>query len=52
MSKIAEALSLVKGKLSTGATVFGHEMEQIEKALEAAVEAESVKAKPAPKEKK
>lgn len=39
-SKIEKALETVRGKLATGGTFFGHDIEQVEKALEEAFEAE------------
>lgn len=39
-SKVEKALDLIRGKLATGATIFGHEVEQIEAALVEAVKAE------------
>jgi hypothetical protein len=48
-TSIEAALDLIRGKLATGGTIFGHEVEQIERALEEAVKNE--KAKPV-KEKK
>lgn len=47
-SKCEKALELVRAKLNTGGTFFGHDVEQVEKALEEAVAAE----KSAPKGKK
>lgn len=52
-SKCEKALEVVRGKLATGGTFFGHDVVQVEQALEEAVSNEKAKAdaKPA-KEKK
>lgn len=44
-SKIEKALEIVKGKLATGGTFFGHDVEQVEKALEDAVKLEKASSK-------
>lgn len=49
-SNIEKARDTIKGKLATGGTIFGHEVEQIERALDEAFESE--KAHKAKKEKK
>lgn len=36
-TKIEKALDIVKGKLATGGTFFGHDVAEVEKALEEAV---------------
>lgn len=51
-SKCEKALEIVRQKLATGGTFFGHDVEQVEAALEEAVKAEKSKASKKDKESK
>ncbi len=44
-TKIEAALALVQAKLATGGTWYGHDVEQVEKALEEAVALEKAPVK-------